>query len=209
MKKPLMSFWFIVFLLVSVFVVSANQTEDEGMDVISLNPKKNMISEDTEQSKRELIKVINKEEKSSSEGRSISILYVFDPSILIGESVAVDIWLVGKSGDEVARSTDGPFSINVDGVIERNVSMSIPYNLSGNYDLYLAPSFDSGDFIKTSLSLEGGSRPVTGRVVLGQTKGKAIAYGVFLLILIIFVIYRIRDQYKTRQENKILSRKMG
>jgi hypothetical protein len=135
----------------------------------------------------------------------LTISYSVNNSGVIGDSISVELWLIDDNEIEQARVVDGPFNINKDGVIERNVSMKLPLNLTGIFAVYLAPSYDLNYFARGSVILKEETPEVTGRVIFSNSRGKTIAYVIFLLVLFGFVIYRLRDLYKSRSERKFLS----
>ena len=134
------------------------------------------------------------------EDNILKINYVFNSSKFVGESVDIQIWLSDENETNLKSIVDN-FSINKEGLIERNVEMQLPENLGGGlYSLYFAFSSDASNFIKKPVVLG-----VTGRAVLDSEKGKFWVYILFLLIIgvAIFFIWRRSDKADKTDSNKV------
>jgi len=118
----------------------------------------------------------------------LRVIYEFDNSNIIGESVLVDIWLEDGEGYGITRFQD-VFNINRDGLIERTIEFELE-NVAGIYYVYLALSDDLDNFVRESVVL--GEAEGTGFVVFDTDGGKFGVYIVFLLVLgiAVFLIWR-------------------
>jgi len=156
---------------------------DEGnnvQDIVVSIPSLKIIS----------IKDIKQEEKT------LKIIYDFDNSNVVGDSVSVDIWLEDSDGYEITRISD-VFSINKEGPIERNIDIKLK-NPAGIYYVYLALSDDLDNFIKKSVVL--GDTRATGQVVLDTFKGKFTIYIIFVILIVIVVFFIWRRHGKTEDK---------
>jgi len=138
-----------------------------------------------------------KEIKHEEQGLNIS--YIFDNSNIIGEDVSVEIWIVDDVEDEIKRYVDS-FSINKEGVIERNVLIELPEDLVGIYSVYFAMSSDLDNFVKQNVVL--GKSVSTGFAVFDTTGGKMIGYVVFIIIVGVGVFFAIRGHDKKVHKSK-------
>ncbi len=137
----------------------------------------------------------------SHEEDGLNISYDFDHSSFIGDSISVEIWIVNEDGVEVKRVTDS-FDINKDGVIKRDVLMELPEDLAGIYSVYFALSSELNNFVRQSVVL--GKSVGTVRAVLGEDSGgKAIAYGLFIIVVIAGIFFIVRKSIFKPKELKI------
>ncbi|VVB78210.1 Uncharacterised protein [uncultured archaeon] len=139
----------------------------------------------------------------SQEKFGLNISYSFDNTDFIGEYAEVKIWISDSNGNEIKNKSD-VFLINKNGLINRNVLVSLPENLEGMYYIYLAISPDFDNYSKQSIILK--SAPITGNAVFDQPGNKLIGYAIFLLIILIgifFIIkgYGARDKKKSEDNN--------
>tara|TARA_Y100000310_G_scaffold278177_1_gene296475 strand:+ start:357 stop:1007 length:651 start_codon:yes stop_codon:yes gene_type:complete len=128
----------------------------------------------------EITEIINEKD-------GLNISYAFDNSEVVGEGVVVEIWLVDERGNEIKRMKDG-FSINKEGLIERNIKMELPSSLVGIYNIYFALDSDLEDFVKQSVVL-GDSSSTTGFAIFDTPWGDVVAYIIFLLVILIGVLF--------------------
>jgi len=133
------------------------------------------------------------------EERGLNISYGFDNSNIIGEEVSVEIWVVDDVGGEIKRYVDS-FSINREGVIERNVIIELPDDFVGIYSVYFSLSSDLNNFVKQNVVL--GKSLSTGFAVFDTTRGKMIGYVVFIIIVCIGVFFAIRGHGKKIHRSK-------
>lgn len=122
----------------------------------------------------------------TKEGLNIS--YALDKSNFIGDYVTVELWVVNESGSEIKRAYDNA-PINTDLLIERNVFIEIPEDSRGVFYVFAALSDNINDYVRESVLITGNLQTTSGMAILGETKGKMVGYGIFLLIIIVGVFF--------------------
>ncbi len=123
----------------------------------------------------------------------LNISYTLDNTNLIGERTAVEIWILDEQENEVKRFID-EFEINHDELITRNILIEIPSDSIGIYSVYFALAEDLTQFKKQSIIL--GKSSTTGMAIFDTTKGKAISYVVFIIIIGAGVFFIVKGQGK-------------
>jgi hypothetical protein len=126
------------------------------------------------------------------EKNNLSINYSFDNRDFIGDSVEISLWVVNESGSKVERIEDS-FSINKQGLINRQVSLSLPKYLVGNCSLYIAVSSNLNNFIKQPFNVKELSK-ITGNAVNDFGKNVTIHYLVIFVLIIIILIFLFRNR---------------
>ena len=121
------------------------------------------------------------------QGDAMNISYVFDNSNFIGNEVDVNIWIENSSQIEIKRVNDY-FSINQEGLIERDVQIDLACLPQDNYSVYF--SLGSNKPVKESVIL-GSS--ITGNTILDQPKNKWIGYVVFIFVILAGIFFIIRN----------------
>ncbi|MBT4166197.1 prolyl oligopeptidase family serine peptidase [archaeon] len=127
------------------------------------------------------------------EKNGLNVSYVFDNSDLIGDSTAVDIWLLNEEGVEIIRFVD-EFAITREPPIERNVLIELPSKSIGIYSVYFAVSSDLDNFAKQSVVL--GKSVGTGWAIFETSGGKIIGYIIFALVVGVGLFFVIRGRKK-------------
>lgn len=138
-----------------------------------------------------IIKINNIDVKDNE----LNIDYSFDKSDFIGESMAVDIWIMNENKNEIKRITD-VFSINKDSEIKRNVAIVIPKDSpDGIYSINIALSSDKNSFLTKSFSF---NKTLEGEAfsVLEKPKNKLISYGIFLIIILLGVGFIVLSNFR-------------
>ena len=128
----------------------------------------------------------------------LNLSYSFDKLNLVGGSVSIAVWINNKEGAEIQRIADS-FPINKDGLIERNILIKLPNNLTGIYSVNLALPPDFNNFVNQSFVLE---RPqsITGNSILDIFDRYPLNYTIIFLILFIFIAIGIF--FKMNENNK-------
>ena len=83
------------------------------------------------------------------EDNGINISYLFDHSNIIGEMSSVELWIIDSNGTEINRIQD-IFSIKREGLIERNVFLSI--EKTDGYNLFIALTSELNNFLKQKIN---------------------------------------------------------
>ena len=83
------------------------------------------------------------------EDNGINISYLFDHSNIIGEMSSVELWIIDSNGTEINRIQD-IFSIKREGLIERNVFLSI--EKTDDYNLFIALTSELDNFLKQKIN---------------------------------------------------------
>ncbi len=122
------------------------------------------------------------------QGDVLNITYVFDNSYFIGNEADIEIWIENQSQAEVKRNSDY-FSIDREGLIERNVLINFGGLPNGSYNIYF--SFGDGNkAAKESIILESS---ITGKTILDEPRNKWAGYIIFILVIIAGVFFIIRS----------------
>ena len=116
-------------------------------------------------------------------GSLINVSYSFDNNNFIGDSISVQIWLE-KEGNETKRVID-IFKINREGLIKQ--STLINAGELGGYELYLALSSDTSNYLKRNVIV--GRNSITGRVSFEFKEGQGLPYFLFLIIMLLGVYF--------------------
>ena len=125
-------------------------------------------------------------------GNGLNISYSFNSADFIGDGISMDIWLTGANDVEVTRVRDS-FPLNQD-IIQRNIFMQLPNNLVGIYYVNFALSSDTPNYIRQSVVI-GQQSDTVGYDILDQPQGNQIGYGIFVLIIIVGVIFIIKNYF--------------
>ena len=88
------------------------------------------------------------------EDNGINISYLFDHSNIIGEMSSVELWIIDSNGTEINRIQD-IFSIKREGLIERNVFLSI--EKTDGYNLFIALTSELNNFLKQKIIIKEGN----------------------------------------------------
>ena len=88
------------------------------------------------------------------EDNGINISYLFDHSNIIGEMSSVELWIIDSNGTEINRIQD-IFSIKREGLIERNVFLSI--EKTDDYNLFIALTSELNNFLKQKIIIKEGN----------------------------------------------------
>ncbi len=111
----------------------------------------------------------------------------------------IEIWMVDKDKNEIGRVKDS-FKTQK-GINERKIVMNLPEDAIGIYSIYFAISPDLEKFIKQSIVI--GKTSTTGLSVLDTTRGKVVAFIIFILMLLAGLFLIIRENMKPKKEKII------
>ncbi|MEN9626469.1 MAG: hypothetical protein RL557_797 [archaeon] len=130
------------------------------------------------------------------EDEQLDIVYSFDHSNIVGEGVAIDVWLVDEQIHEVARDLD-IFTLQQEGVIQRTFALALPASLAGNYKIYLATDSEPEKLVSQEILL--GESSATGFSILSFEEGN---YSLIGLALIVFIVCAILLFVRLRRKKK-------
>lgn len=192
----------IIFVLIGFIIISQrNLTSNVSLNTPSEDSSNTSEKLPESYAKSDVIQI----EKIDINGETLNLTYKFDNSQFIGGSIGIDIWITNNSDAELNRIRD-EFSINKDGLIERNLLIELPSDLTDEGYLYLAPSSDLTDFVKQPIYIKENS--ITGNIILNfgdvNLDNKKIFF--FLSFIFIIGIFFIILHNRKMKEGKIESK---
>lgn len=126
---------------------------------------------------------------------SLFIIYSVDNSYFNKDNISVDIWISDDKNFEIKRIKD--FFPNQENLV-REILIDLSSGKSGVYSVYLAPSYNLGDYARGNFVI--GESLTTGYSILDKPRDKMIAYGVFLIIIGTGIVLIMMSRWREREK---------